>query len=153
MGLPCPRAPTPLGRRLVCQTCQCKLHHFHHVVAAHTQHRPDTLPQKVVAIISADKAKTQTYCEIHDRLEDVPKSMLSPESESRKASLNHVGGRHKQSIGQREPQRFCRFSIKEEFNRCRFFDREISGFGTLQNLVYKNSRTATHRRLVSSIGH
>src|SRR5262245_25894692 len=71
----------------------------------------------------------------------------------RKASLNHVGGRHKQSIGQREPQRRCRLFIKEEFDLCGLFDREISGFGSLHNLVYENSRTATHRRLVSSIGH
>lgn len=71
----------------------------------------------------------------------------------RKASLNHVGGCHKQSIGQREPQRLGRVFIEDEFDLCRFFDREISGFGALQNLVYENSRTATHRRLVSSIGH
>ena len=49
----------------------------------------------------------------------------------RKASLNHVGRRHKQSIGQCEPQRHCRLFIKVEFDLCRFFDRKISGFGTL----------------------
>src|SRR5215467_3981943 len=54
---------------------------------------------------------------------------------------------------ERKPQRLCSFFIQEKSYLCWFFDREISGLGTLQNLVHENSRTATHRRLVSSIGH
>src|SRR5215471_6798424 len=74
-------------------------------------------------------------------------------SRGSEASLDHIGGRNKQSIGQHKPERLCRLFIKEEFNLCGFFDREISGFGSLQNLVYENSRTTTHRGLVSSVGH
>jgi deoxyribodipyrimidine photolyase-like uncharacterized protein len=55
--------------------------------------------------------------------------------------------------GEVSPNAFAVFFIQEEFYLCRFFDREISGLGTLQDLVYENSSTATHCRLVSSIGH
>ena len=72
---------------------------------------------------------------------------------SRKILFNHVRCRYQQSIGERKPERLCSFLIQEEFYLCRFLDRKISGVGTLQNLIYEDSRATTHRRLVSSIGH
>jgi len=111
------------------------------------------LPFYALSIPKADESGTNAQVGSgpkSDLLRDAPKSMLVPNS---KASLNHVSRCHKQIIGERKPQRLRCSSIEEEFNLRRFFDREIIGFGTLQYLIYESSRAATHRNLISSIGH
>ena len=56
-------------------------------------------------------------------------------------------------LGNVSPSAFAVFLFRRNSIFVRFLDRKISRVGTLQNLIYENSRPATHRNLISSIGH
>src|SRR5258707_688855 len=71
----------------------------------------------------------------------------------RPLSLDHLVGGHLQGQRHREAERLGGFEVDEVLEPSRLFYREFTGFGPLQYLVYKNSRTVTRHNVVRSVGH
>src|SRR5215831_7040115 len=68
-------------------------------------------------------------------------------------SFDYLVGAGEQPSRHANAERLGDLEVDKELELCRLLHRQFTWFGTLQYLVYKDSRTATQLTVIRSIGH